>query len=81
MCQPEFLIQTSPSLSGEIAKLVKIVVPIVAGVVAALVLSLLYRSWRQREDKNILKSKSVIQKIGADFQRKTSRKLNKPKPR
>lgn len=46
---------TTPS-SEEIAKLVKIVVPIVAGVVAALVLLLLYRSWRQREDKNILKT-------------------------
>ena len=66
MCQPEFLIKTSSSLSDKTAKFVTIVLPIVAGVVVALVLLLLYRRWRQREHKNALKSKSV--KIGADFQ-------------
>ena len=66
MFQPGFLIKTSPSLSEKATKFVAIVLPIVAGVVTALVLLLLYRRWRQREDKNVLKSKSV--KIGADFQ-------------
>lgn len=65
MCQPGFLIKTSLSLSEETPKFVTIVLPIVAGVVAASVLLLLYRRWRQREHKNVLKSKSV--KIGADF--------------
>lgn len=66
MRQPGFLIKTSPSLSEKLLKLAKIVLPIAAGVVIALVLLLLYRRWRQKDDKNdVIKSKSV--KVGADF--------------
>ncbi|XP_067045071.1 uncharacterized protein [Acropora muricata] len=46
---------TTPS-SDKTAKFVTIVLPIVAGVVVALVLLLLYRRWRQREHKNALKT-------------------------
>ncbi|XP_044184043.1 uncharacterized protein LOC114956901 isoform X2 [Acropora millepora] len=44
------------SLSEETPKFVTIVLPTVAGVVAASVLLLLYRRWRQREHKNVLKT-------------------------
>ncbi|XP_074605871.1 uncharacterized protein LOC141858918 isoform X1 [Acropora palmata] len=44
------------SSSEKATKFVAIVLPIVAGVVTALVLLLLYRRWRQREDKNVLKT-------------------------
>ena len=66
MRQPGFLIKTSPSLSEKPLKMAKIVLPIAAGVVIALVLLLLYQWWRQKDDKNdVIKSKSV--KVGADF--------------
>ncbi|XP_015775585.1 PREDICTED: uncharacterized protein LOC107353721 isoform X14 [Acropora digitifera] len=44
------------SLSDKTTKFVTIVLPIVAGVVAASVLLFLYRRWRQREHKNVLKT-------------------------
>lgn len=49
---------TTPSkiIGDDTTKFVTIVLPIVAGVVAALVLLFLYRRWRQREDKNVLKT-------------------------